>query len=148
MATARERRGSALARGSLGGMPSRRLAAALLALEGGLGLAWAGALATVPELGGLFLPDELDPSLLRTFVLADLVFYGALPIAAAAGITLRRAWGRTTLLLHAGAAWYALLWGLGWVVLTGAGGVAVGALLAPPALLAALLVVAPPTEVS
>lgn len=113
-------------------MTLRGAAAALLAAAAVLGLAWWIALLVRDDLGALFLPPGADPALVRTFVLADLVFYVLVPAAAAAGLVRRRAWALPALWLHAGAASYAALWAWGLVATTGHG-LAAAALLSPSA---------------
>lgn len=115
-------------------VPSRlqRVAVVALAAEAALGLAWWIALLLRDDLGSVFLPPEVDPSLVRTFVVADAGFYVALPVAAAAGLARGRRWALPVLWLHAGGALYAALWGWGLVAVTGHGLLG-AALMTPPA---------------
>ena len=108
----------------------RRIAIGILAVEGVLGLAWLALLATVPAAGRWFLPEHLDPALLRTLAVADIVFFAAAPLACAFGLARRARWAQPVLWAHAGGIVYAALWGWGLVVVTGAGWA--GALLMTP----------------
>ena len=121
-----------------GRRPPRRAAALLLAAEALLGLAWTVALVLREDLGSAFLPPDVPPRLIRTFLAADAVFYVVLPAAAAAGFARGAPWARATLLLHAGAVSYAFLWGLGLLVVTGHGAAGT-ALMAGPVVLSAVL---------
>jgi len=116
----------------------RRAAVLLLAAEALLGLAWFAALLVREDLGSVFLPPGVDPSLILTFVAADFAFYVAAPVAAAAGLTRERRWALPVLWLHAGGALYAALWGWGLVLVTGSGLIG-AALMTPPAVVLPVL---------
>ena len=119
-------------------VPLRRAAVVFLAVETLLGLAWWIALIARPDLGSVFLPAGVEPSLVRTFVEADFACYVAAPAAAAVGLHRGRRWAIPVLWLHGGGALYAALWGWGLVLFTGTG-VLGAALMTPPALLVPLL---------
>lgn len=107
-----------------------RAATVLLAIAAAGGLvSWVLLLAD-PSLGAAFLPAGVPPSMIRTFVLADLVCFVILPAAAAWGVARSHPWARGALLLFCGAAVYASLWGWGTVLTTGEG--LAGALLMTP----------------
>lgn len=109
-----------------------RLATVLLSIAAAGGLvSWVLLLAD-PSLGAAFLPANVPPAMIRTFVLADLVGFVLLPAAAAWGLARSRNWARSALLLHCGAAIYAALWGWGTVLTTGEG-LAGALILTPPA---------------
>jgi len=116
----------------------RRVAVLLLAAESLLGLAWWIALLVRDDLGSVFLPPGVDPSLVRTFVVADFAFYVAAPVAAALGLARDRRWALPVLWLHAGGALYAALWGWGLVLVTGSGLLG-AALMTPSAVVLPLL---------
>lgn len=98
-----------------------RATAVLLAIAAAGGLASWVLLLVDPSLGAAFLPVGVPPTLIRTFVLADLVCFVILPAAAAWGVARARPWGGGALLLFCGAAIYAALWGWGTVLTTGEG---------------------------
>ena len=108
----------------------RRLTIGILAAEGLLGLAWTALLLAEPDAGSWFLPEGIDPGLIRTFLIADVVFFALLPLTAALGLRRRAKWALAALWTHAGGIGYAALWGWGLVAVTGDG--LLGALLMTP----------------
>ncbi|MCE9638071.1 MAG: hypothetical protein K8T90_20410 [Planctomycetes bacterium] len=111
-------------------MTVRPLAVLLLSLEAALGLVWTCVITSRPDLGSAFLPKSVPADLVRTFILADLVFYAALPAAAAFGLRRGRPWASAVLWTHIGGVAYAALLGWGTVLVTGDG--LVGAALMTP----------------
>lgn len=85
------------------------------------GLAWFVCLLAIDGIGAWFLPTDVDPGLIHTFLAADLVFFALLPGLAAVGLPRRAGWARPVLWMHAGGIVYAALWGWGLFVQTGDG---------------------------
>jgi hypothetical protein len=87
-----------------------------------------------PSRGAWFLPPDVPPELIRTFMVADLALFVAAPLAAGHAVFHRLTWARPALWFHAGAVVYAALWTAWQLAITGSGGAGL-ALLLPPALL-------------
>lgn len=111
------------------GRHSRLLTVCLLLQSLG-GLVWFVCLLTIPDIGAWFLPAEVDPRLIDTFLAADLVFFALLPGLAAIGLRRRARWAWPVLWMHAGGIVYAALWAWGLYVQTGDG--LLGAVLMTP----------------
>ena len=88
-----------------------------------------------PELASAFLPADVAPELIRTFLVADLVTFVALPLAAGHGVFHRCRWAKPVLWLHAGGVLNVALWA-GWQAVTTGAGLVGGLVLGPLALLA------------
>lgn len=115
---------------------SMRLPVALCLLACGLaGLVLAVLVQFEPACAAWFFPDGLDPVLVRTFVVADLVLLGATPLSAARRVITGRSSGYAALCIYCGAISYASLWAWTAVAVTGAG--LVGALVSTPGALVA-----------
>lgn len=87
-----------------------------------------------PARGGWFLPPDVRPELIRTFVVADVALFVVAPLAAGHAVFHRLRWARAALWFHAGGVVYAALWAAWQTATTGAGAAGL-ALLVPPALL-------------
>lgn len=85
------------------------------------GLVWFVCLLAIPDIGTWFLPSEVDPDLIHTFLAADLVFFALLPGLAAVGLRRTARWAWPTLWMHVGGIVYAALWGWGLYAQTGDG---------------------------
>jgi hypothetical protein len=114
----------------------RLIASCCLLAAGLIGWTLAVVVQSAPSYAAWFLPAGVDAALLRTFVVADVVLLGALPICAARGLVTGRAWGYAALCAYLGAMGYATLWAWTSVVATRAD--ATGALLLSPGALVAL----------
>lgn len=107
-----------------------RLAVVLHVVAAAVGAAWWVLLLVRPELGAAFLPPDVPPRMIRTFLAADLAFYAVAPAVAAYGFARGRPWARGLLAAECGAWGYAALWGWGAWLVTGAG--ALGAVAMTP----------------
>ena len=87
-----------------------------------------------PARGAWFLPPDVPPGLIQTFLVADVAFFVVLPLAAGHAVFHRLPWARVALWFHAGGVVYAALWAAWQTITTGAGAAGL-ALLAPPALI-------------
>jgi hypothetical protein len=86
-----------------------------------------------PSRGAWFLPPEVPPDLINTFLVADVTLFVVAPLAAGHAVFHRLPWARAALWFHAGGVAYAALWAAWQTITTGAGVVGL-ALLVPPAL--------------
>ena len=97
-----------------------RLAAAYLALQGVLGIAWWAGVLAWPAFRARFEPPDAAPVSLTSFWLADLVFVVAGSLLAAHGIARWRPWAQAAPLVVAGAVGYATLYCVALSAATGA----------------------------
>ncbi len=74
-----------------------------------------------PTLGAWFLPPDVAPELIWTFVGADMLTFVALPLAAGHGVFHGCRWAGPALWLHAGGVLYAAVLAISLTVATGAG---------------------------
>jgi hypothetical protein len=119
-------------------MNVRSAAVIVLALEGVAGLSWVALLFVMPGLGSIFLPDDIPPDLIRTFTVADLAFFGVIPLSVALGLRRDWRWAWPLLCVHAGGVLYAALWAWGLVATRGEGWLG-AVLMTPPAIVLPLL---------
>lgn len=115
-------------------MRARVLVALLLLVVALVTTAVVGAYVADPELGALLLPPDVDSGLVTTFVAVDVLFFIALPLAAAGALVRARPHAYALLCAHAGAAGFAGIWA--WTVVATSGAGLGGALLMTPELVA------------
>jgi predicted DCC family thiol-disulfide oxidoreductase YuxK len=87
-----------------------------------------------PSLGAMLLPADVDADLITTFIAVDVLFFVALPLAAAGALVRARPHAYALLCAHAGAAGFAGVWA--WTVVATSGAGLEGALLMTPELVA------------
>jgi len=87
-----------------------------------------------PARGAWFLPPDVRPELIRTFVVADVALFVVAPLAAGHAVFHRLGWARPALWFHAGGVVYAALWAAWQTATTGAGAAGL-ALMVPAAVL-------------